>query len=193
MDAGQNDPDVVRFFPTPAAWRAWLERHHATERELWVGFHRKDSGKPSITWPESVAGALCYGWIDGVRKRVDETSYKIRFTPRRPRSTWSGVNLRMAEELIAAGLMSPAGMKAYEARTAERSEIYSYEQRKSAAFSPADERRFRAERAAWEYFQSCPPSYRQLATWWVVSAKKPETREKRLAKLIAESAVGRRI
>ena len=185
--------DKIRFFPTPASWRSWLSQHHATATELWVGFYRKDSGKPSITWPESVAGALCFGWIDGVRKRIDETSYKMRFTPRKARSNWSRVNLAMAEELIAAGLMTPAGTKAYEARLPERSGIYAYENRKNAALSPADEKRFRADKAAWKFFQSCPPGYRSTVTWWIVSAKKEETRQRRLATLIADSAAGRTI
>src|SRR5579872_1044345 len=121
-----------QFFATPAAWRAWLEKHHADSDELWVGFYKRDSGRPSITWPESVDGALCFGWIDGVRKSVDSTSYKIRFTPRKARSIWSAVNVKRAAELAKLGLMHSAGLAALEKRTGARTEIYSYEQRKGA-------------------------------------------------------------
>lgn len=179
------------FFPTPAAFRAWLAEHHASATELWVGFYKKATGRPSLTWPESVACALSYGWIDGIRKTIDADSYKMRFTPRRARSNWSAVNLKLVEELIAAGLMTPAGMAAYEKRDATMAG-YSFEQRRDVALDPAHEKRFRASRAAWEFFQAQAPSYRRLAIWRVVSAKKEETREKRLEKLIAESAAGRR-
>src|SRR5258708_34910449 len=117
-----------KFFPTPAAWRDWLEKHHQDHKELLVGFYKKDSGKPSITWPESVDGALCFGWIDGVRRRIDEVSYSIRFTPRRPRSIWSAVNIKRVEELAQQGLMSAAGIQAFEARQEDPSRIYSFEQ-----------------------------------------------------------------
>ena len=187
------DPADPIFFPTPAALRAWLEEHHATARGLWVGFHRKRSGQPSITWPEAVDQALCYGWIDGVRRTVDADRYTIRFTPRSPRSTWSAVNVRRATELLDLGLMRPAGRRAFEARTEARTATYSYEQRQTAALDDADEARFRADPAAWAFFQAQPPGYRQTAIWWVVSAKRPETRQRRLASLIADSAQGRRI
>ena len=182
----------IKFFKSSADFRKWLERHHATAQELWVGYYKKDSGKPSITWPESVDEALCFGWIDGLRKRVDATSYKIRFTPRRPRSIWSAVNIRRAEELIKAGRMQPAGLKAFEARTEDRSRVYSYEQKDE----PLDEqyaRQLRANKQAWKFFQAQPPGYRKMMTRWIVSAKKEETRQKRLAQLIAESAQGRAI
>src|SRR5438477_9019122 len=116
------------FFPSPSAWRAWLEKHHADTTELWVGLYKRESGRPSITWPESVDGALCFGWIDGVRRRIDDVSYSIRFTPRKPVSTWSAVNIRRVEQLIGDGLMHSAGMKAFEARQEKRSRIYSFEQ-----------------------------------------------------------------
>src|SRR6202047_2491880 len=132
-----------KFFPSPAAWHAWLEQHHEKHDELWVGFHKVGSGKPSITWPEAVDGALCFGWIDGVRKRVDDMSYKIRFTPRKPRSVWSAVNVRRATELSATGLMHPAGLAAFQKREGNLSEIYSYEQKKSAKLPAAYEKRFR--------------------------------------------------
>lgn len=180
------------FFATPAAWRDWLEQHHDQRPELLVGFYKKDSGKPSITWPESVDGALCYGWIDGVRRRIDDVSYSIRFTPRRPHSVWSAVNIKRVEELTRQGLMRPAGVKAFEARQDARSGIYSFEQQ-NVKFERAQESRFRANRAAWKFFQSQPPSYRRAATWWVVSAKREETRRQRLATLIQNSDQGRTV
>ena len=181
------------FFATPEEFRAWLAAHHADERELLVGFHKKATGKPSMTWPESVDEALCFGWIDGVRRSLGEESYLIRFTPRKARSTWSAVNIDRARELIAEGRMRPAGLAAFEARTDDRSAIYAYEQRHAAKLEPDHEREFRANTAAWEYFQSRPPSYRRTAIWWVVSAKREETRRKRLRTLIEGSAHGRTI
>jgi len=178
-----------KFFATPAEWRDWLEKHHHTHTELLVGFHKKDSGNPSITWPESVDGALCFGWIDGVRRRIDDLSYSIRFTPRKAVSTWSAVNIRRVGELGAEGLMHPAGIKAFEARKEVRSRIYSFEQ-ESVEFEGGQEKRFRANRAAWKFFQSQPLSYRRAATWWVINAKREETKQKRLAALIACSEGG---
>ena len=180
-----------RFFATAAELRAWLEAHHADETELLVGYYKKGSGRPSITWPESVDEALCFGWIDGIRRRIDDESYSIRFTPRRARSIWSAVNIKRAGELIAEGRMTPAGLAAFEARSDDRSAIYSYEQRHHAALDDEQERRFRANAAAWEWFQSRPPSWRRTAVYWVTSAKKPETRERRLATLIEDAAAGR--
>ena len=181
------------FFATPAAFRAWLAKHHETSRELLVGFYKKGSGTPSITWPESVDEALCVGWIDGVRRRIDDVSYSIRFTPRKARSNWSAVNVARVAELTREGRMRPAGLAAFEAREAARTGIYAYEQRKSAAFDADAERTFRANARAWDFFQSQPPGYRQLTTWWVISAKREETRRKRLTTLIADSAAERRI
>jgi len=182
-----------RFFAGPAAFRRWLARHHETKSELWVGFHKRATGKPSLTWPESVDEALCFGWIDGIRKRIDDESYTIRFTPRQPTSTWSAVNLRRMEELLAAQRVAPAGRAAYERRSAARSGIYSYEQRAAARFDATAERRFRAAKRAWAFFQAQAPWYRKTATYWVVSAKREATRERRLAQLIAASAAGRPI
>ena len=182
-----------QFFATPAEFRAWLEEHHADEPELLVGFYKKSSGKPSMTWSESVDEALCFGWIDGVRRSVDDERYTIRFTPRRPRSTWSAVNIERAKELARLGRMRPAGVKAFEARRDDASAIYSYEQRHAATLDPEHEREFRANTQAWEFFQRQPPSYRKAAIWWVVGAKKEETRRKRLATLIGDSAEGRRV
>jgi uncharacterized protein YdeI (YjbR/CyaY-like superfamily) len=182
-----------RFFAMQVEWRAWLEENHARVEELWVGFHKKASGKPSITWPESVDEALCFGWIDGLRKSVNETSYMIRFTPRKKRSTWSAVNIRRVAELKRLKRMHPAGLAAFERRLAEKSEIYSYEQRKTAKLEAADERRFRANAKAWKYFEALAPGYRRTATWWVVSAKREKTRRKRLATLMKRCAQGRKI
>ena len=182
-----------RFFATPAEWRAWLEEHHATAPELWVGFHKRGSGRPSITWPESVDQALCFGWIDGVRRRIDDDRYAIRFTPRRKGSTWSNSNLKRVEELSRLGLMRQAGRDAHAARTVAKSGIYAYEQRKRAKLSPVLEARFKRNRKAWAYFQAQPAWYRRTAVWWVVSAKKEETRERRLVTLIEDSAAGRAI
>ncbi len=179
------------FFTTPSDFRAWLEEHHQTAAELWVGFHRKGSGKPSITWPEAVDEALCYGWIDGVRKGIDDSSYVIRFTPRKPRSRWSAVNISRVEELTRLGRMRPAGLKAFEERSAERT--YSYEQSHAVELDEADEQQFRSNPKAWEFFQVQAPSYRKAAIWWVISAKKEETRRKRLAQLIDDSAHGRTV
>ena len=179
------------FYATPEEWRAWLEANHADAREHWVGYYKRGTGRPSITWPESVDQALCFGWIDGVRKRVDEHSYTIRFTPRKRTSAWSRVNVARVAELTEEGLMRPAGIAAFEARTAEGT--YSYEQRDAAAFDPDRERRFRAEEAAWAWFSAQAPWYRRTATHWVMSAKREETRDRRLAQLIEDSAAGRAV
>ena len=181
------------FFAAPAELRAWLEAHHQAETELLVGFYKKGSGKPSITWPESVDEALCFGWIDGVRRSLGDDAYSIRFTPRKRRSFWSIVNIRRAGELTAEGRMRPAGLAAFEARTGERSGVYSFEQKDQIAFDEAAARRFQADAKAWAFFQAQAPWYRRTATWWVISAKKEETREKRLATLIEDSAAGRPI
>jgi uncharacterized protein YdeI (YjbR/CyaY-like superfamily) len=179
------------FFETPADFRAWLEEHHADRTELLVGFHKKGSGRPSLTWPESVDQALCFGWIDGVRRSLGEHSYTIRFTPRKTRSTWSAINIKRARELIEEGLMNPAGLAAFERRSDDRSRIYSYEQRKEAKLDPAAEKEFRANRKAWAFFSEQAPSYRRTATHWVISAKKEDTRRRRLKTLIEDSAAGR--
>ncbi len=175
------------FFVKPSEFRAWLEKHHDKTREVWVGFHKRSSGRPSITWPESVDEALCFGWIDAVRKSVDEARYTIRFTRRKPGSVWSAVNIERAKELVNLGRMQPAGLKAFEQRTDERSAIYSYEQRQSAELSGTFEDQFRANKKAWEFFLAQAPWYRRAAAFWVLSAKKDETQLKRLAKLIEDS------
>jgi uncharacterized protein YdeI (YjbR/CyaY-like superfamily) len=182
------------FFPTPADFRKWLEKNHDKASELLVGFHKKGSGKPSITWPESVDEALCFGWIDGIRRTLDEESYSIRFTPRRPRSTWSAVNLRRVAELTKLGRMHPAGTRAFETRDPERSGTYSYEQRQEALkLGPEYQAKLEANKKAWAFFQTQAPYYRRTASRWVMSAKKEETRLRRLATLIDNSSRGRRI
>ena len=181
------------FFATPSEFRAWLEEHHDTAQELLVGFYKKSSGKPSITWPESVDQALCFGWIDGVRKGIDDVSYTIRFTPRKPRSTWSAVNVKRATELARLGLMHPAGLKAFEERVEEKSGLYGYEQSNPVELGDAYEQQFRANSTAWDFFQAQAAWYRRTATWWVISAKQEETRLKRLARLIEDSEHGRTI
>jgi uncharacterized protein YdeI (YjbR/CyaY-like superfamily) len=181
------------FFATPTEFRTWLERHHADERELLVGFYKRGSGRASITWQESVDEALCFGWIDGVRRTIDGESYSIRFTPRQRRSIWSAVNIKRAGELIAEGRMTPAGRAAFEARTEDRSRVYSHERREAAKLAPDQQARFEADPAAWAWFQARAPSYRRQALHWVTSAKRPETRERRLATLIEDSAAGRTV
>ncbi len=179
------------YFSSPAELGAWLERHHESESELWLGYWKKATGKPSLTWSQAVDEALCYGWIDGIVRRVDDERHIQRFTPRKPSSNWSAVNIAKVEQLRAAGRMRPAGEAAFARRRADRSGVYSYEQRKDPQLEPEQERRFRANAAAWEYFMAQPPSYRRPALWWVVSAKRPETRERRLATLIEDSAARR--
>lgn len=185
-------PVKPKFFATQARFRAWLAKHHETADELLVGFHKRDSGKASITWPESVDEALCHGWIDGVRRGLDETSYTIRFTPRRARSIWSSVNIRRMSILLEQGLVTPAGSAAFERRSDDKSSIYAYEQRHVATLTPAQEKQFRANRKAWSFFTSQAPSYQRVMIYHIVSAKKDETKVKRLAALIAVSAEGRR-
>jgi len=181
------------FFATPADFRAWLERHHETEAELVVGFHKKASGRPSVTWPQSVDEALCFGWIDGVRHSLGDESYTIRFTPRRPTSIWSAINVARVAELTKLGRMRAAGVKAFAARTPARTGVYSFERQMAAELTPAQRRTLRANPAAADFFESQPPGYRKTAIHWVVSAKRPETRQRRLELLISDSAAGRRI
>ncbi len=181
------------FFATPEKFRAWLVKNHANKSELWVGFHRKSSGLPSITWPESVDEALCVGWIDGIRKSVDDASYKIRFTPRKKTSNWSAINIGRVAELTKEKRMQPAGLRAFEARQEVKSGVYAYEQRKLAALDAASEMEFRQHPKAWNFFQAQSPSYRKVLAWWVISAKRVETRRSRLLKLIDESEQGRRL
>lgn len=182
----------ARFFATAQEFGAWLAEHHTSAPELIVGFYKKGSGKPSLTWPESVAEALCVGWIDGVRRSLDEESYQIRFTPRRAGSIWSSVNIALAESLIAAGRMQPAGLAAYAARQENKSGIYSHEQREAEMPEPYASR-LREHAVAWAFFERQAASYKKAVHWWILSAKKEETRAKRLAELIADCEAGRRI
>lgn len=180
-----------KYFSKPEQFRKWLERHHETESELWVGFYKKTSGIPSITWPEAVDEALCFGWIDGIRKSIDGQRYTNRFTPRKAKSNWSNVNIERVAELTRLGRMTPAGLKAFEERDTKRD--YSYEETRSRAFTPEQEKTFRANKKAWAFFEAQPPGWRKTLIYWVTSAKREETRASRLEKLIKESAAGRRL
>ena len=180
------------FFATPDHFRAWLETNHTTETELFVGFYKKASGRPTLTWAEAVEVALCFGWIDGIRRSIDEISYTNRFTPRKRNSNWSAINIRTVERLIAEGHMRPAGLAAFEARKDFKSAVYSFEQ-SDVSLTAEDEAIIAANPAAWENWQKFPPSYRKLASWWVISAKRPETRTRRLQQLIDDSARGERV
>jgi uncharacterized protein YdeI (YjbR/CyaY-like superfamily) len=180
------------YFRSPAEFRRWLEKNHRSARELLVGYYKKDTGKPSLTWPESVAEALCFGWIDGIRRSVDAQRYTIRFTPRRTRSTWSAINIRLMKELEAAGKMTDAGRAAFAARMPEKSRIYTYEQRKEVRLAPTLVKRFKKHRSAWTFFTTQAPSYQKKAVTWVMNAKTPATRESRFARLLASAAAGKR-
>jgi uncharacterized protein YdeI (YjbR/CyaY-like superfamily) len=180
------------YFPSAAAFRARLETHHATHTELLVGFHKAGTGEPSMTWTESVREALCFGWIDGVRRRVDDARYTIRFTPRKASSIWSAVNVKHVAELTAAGLMRPAGLAAYERVKEGKTAVYSFEQR-TVDLPDAFAATFRTSKQAWAWFEQVAPSYRKAAVWWVISAKREETKAKRLQTLIDCSAAGERL
>ncbi len=182
----------VLFFRTSQDFRSWLAKNHATETELIVGFYKKGSGKPSIAYPEARDQALCFGWIDGVRRSLDDVSYTVRFTQRRPASVWSAVNIARVADLKKTGQMATAGLRAFENRLAHRTGLYSFEN-KPQSLAPAYEKQLRANKRAWEFFQSQAPWYRRSAAFWVMSAKKEETRLKRLGELIADSNVGIRI
>lgn len=177
------------FFPTPSDFRKWLVKNHGGATELFVGFYKVDSGKPSMNWSQSVDQALCFGWIDGVKYSIDKDSYKIRFTPRKKTSIWSSVNIKKVENLIAQGLMQPAGLTSFKNRTENKSKIYSFEN-EEVKFSPDFEKQFKANKKAWDYFQSLAPSYRKPSSNWVMSAKQESTRIKRLNELIADSKAG---
>ena len=181
-----------RHFKTPAGFRAWLEKNHATKRELWVGYYKKHTGRPTITWPQSVDEALCFGWIDGVRRPVDAESYAIRFTPRKPTSNWSAINLRRVKELMKSGHMRPAGRTAFETRRDKKSTGYSIAAL-PVDLDPAYAKRLRKNPAAWKFFQAQPPGYRKLVNHWVTSAKQESTRLARLEVVMVHSARGERI
>jgi uncharacterized protein YdeI (YjbR/CyaY-like superfamily) len=180
------------FFRSASDLRDWLERNHATTTELWVGFYKKSAAQNGITYPEAVDQALCYGWIDGIRKGIDASAYTNRFTPRKRRSTWSAVNIKRVGELTDLGLMHPSGLAAFNNRDPDRAGLYSFEA--SNRDLPEEyKEQFRANQPAWDFFQSQPPGYRKTASWWVISPKKEETRQKRLATLIEDSANARRL
>jgi uncharacterized protein YdeI (YjbR/CyaY-like superfamily) len=181
------------FFDSPAAFRAWLEEHHERETEVWVGFWKKATGKQGMNWSQAVDEALCFGWIDSIARSVDDERHVQRFTPRKNLSNWSAVNIAKVATLRAEGRMRPAGETAFERRRDDKTAIYSYEQRKNPQLEPHEQTQLEADAAAWAYFSSKPPSYRKPAIWWVISAKKPDTRARRLATLIADSAAGRTI
>ena len=182
--------DSPRFFAVPADMRAWLEENHDRVDEVWVGYYQKGTGLPSVTWPESVDEALCFGWIDGIRKSIDDKSYRIRFTPRRKGSHWSARNLGRMQHLIAKGLVAAPGLAAYERRDRRKEKLASYEQGGTVSLPAEYEARIRANAAAWEHFQAARPSYRKQVTWWVVSAKREDTRLCRLGILIESCAKG---
>jgi uncharacterized protein YdeI (YjbR/CyaY-like superfamily) len=174
-----------RYFATPEKFRDWLAKNHADAAELLVGFHKKGTDKPSVDWPQSVDEALCFGWIDGVRRSLGDESYTIRFTPRRPGSIWSSINIRRVAALKKLGRMQPAGLAAFAKRSRDRSAIYAYEQRDKARLAAPELRQFKANAGAWDFFSTLAPSYQHKALYWVTSARKPETRKARLARLIA--------
>lgn len=183
---------AATFFPTSKEFREWLEENHKKEKELLVGFYKVSTKKLSITWSESVDQALCFGWIDGVRKSIDDESYSIRFTPRKPTSIWSAINIKKVEELTQAGLMNPEGLKAFELRKEEKSAVYSHE-KELATLDPEFEKQFKANKKAWEFFNNQAPSYKKVMLHWIMRAKQEKTRLSRLEKTIRESELGKRV
>jgi uncharacterized protein YdeI (YjbR/CyaY-like superfamily) len=183
----------ARFFASPGEFRDWLDEHHETESELVVGFYKKHTGRPSLTWSESVDEALCVGWIDGIRRRIDDEAYSIRFTPRRPKSTWSAINIDKMAALKAEGRVRPAGLRAFEALEAGRARIYTYEENRPSSLDTEIEAAFKCNPVAWEFFQALPPSHHRLTIGWIMSAKRPETRRRRLQKAIDSFERGKRV
>jgi uncharacterized protein YdeI (YjbR/CyaY-like superfamily) len=183
---------IQLFFPTQSDLRKWFEKNHNKADELWVGYYKKSTGKPSITWQQSVDEALCFGWIDGIRKSMDENSYKIRFTPRRKGSIWSAVNTKRIKELIKLGLVKPSGLEAFSNRDEKKTKKYSFEQGK-VKLPEEYEKKFKANKKAWEYFQKLPTYAKRVSTWWIISSKKQETKLNRLDTLIKCSEEGRKI
>src|SRR5215211_6846234 len=181
----------AKFFSSPEQFRQWLERNHNRATELLVGFHKKSSGKKSVTYAEALDEALCFGWIDGVRKNLDQTSYTIRFTPRKPRSIWSLVNVKHVERLKKEGRMHAAGLEAYARRDPERTGIYAFEN-EPRQLSPTYEEMFRQNKKAWKFFEEMAPSLKKVSIYWIMSAKKEETRLRRLKHVIENSAKGTR-
>jgi uncharacterized protein YdeI (YjbR/CyaY-like superfamily) len=183
---------LLFFFPTQKGLRKWFEKNHKKEKELWIGFYKVASGKPSITWSQSVDEALCFGWIDGLRKSIDEESYCIRFTPRNPRSNWSAINIKKVEELTKLGLMMPEGLKAFGFRKEQKSKIYAYEN-PEVILDKSFEKLFKTNKKAWQFYHSMTPTYRKVTTRWIMSAKQETTRLKRLNELIKDCAAGKNI
>ncbi|MBI4663677.1 MAG: YdeI/OmpD-associated family protein [Verrucomicrobia bacterium] len=182
----------ILFFKSSSEFRQWLEENHDKTSELWVGFYKKDSGKTGVNYSEALDDALCFGWIDGIRKRVDARSYTCRFTPRKPKSTWSLINTQRGERLKKLGRMTPAGLKAFEGRRPNTTGIDSFEN-EARSLAPDFQRKFVANKPAWEFFQAQPPGYRRIASWWVMSAKREVTRLRRLACMISDSEKGARL
>ena len=180
------------FFSSQEKFRAWLEKHYQTETELLVGFYKVNSKKPSMSWSESVDQALCFGWIDGIRKSINEESYSIRFTPRKKTSIWSAINIKKVEELTKAGLMTEEGLKAFDLRSEERSRIYSHE-KETSFLTPDFEEQFKANKAAWDYFNKQAPSYKKVTIHWIMSAKQEKTKISRLEKAINISSEQKRM
>ncbi|KQP23556.1 YdeI family protein [Pseudorhodoferax sp. Leaf267] len=181
------------YFADPNAFRAWLQTHASSTCELLVGFYKVGTGQQSMSWSESVDEALCFGWIDGVRRRIDDARYSIRFSPRKPASIWSAVNIAKVAQLQAQGRMTDAGLAAFARRTAVRSAVYAHERQVPASLQPEEQHALREDKAAWAFFEGTPPSYRQRVLHWICSARKPATRTARLAKLMAASARGERL
>lgn len=179
------------FFRGPSEYRKWLEKNHETARELWIGFWKKSTGKPTMTWQETVDESLCFGWIDGIRKSIDADSYKQRVTPRRPTSIWSQINLGRVQALTAEGRMRPAGLAAFEKR--DRTRAYSFENKDHPGLGAAELKLLRKNKSAWKFFDAQPPSYKRVIGFYVMSAKKEDTRQRRLERLIQDSAAGRRV
>lgn len=186
------EPVNIKFFKTQDAFRKWLEKNHAQKGELWMGYYKKGSGKKSITYKEALEEVLCFGWIDGISRGIDEEKYCQRYTPRRKGSIWSAVNINKAEELIKNGKMHESGLHVYRNRDLKKAGLYSNEQ-KEIKFPPDFLKKLKTNKKAWEYFSTMPPGYRRTATWWVISAKQEETRRRRLDTLIADSPAGRKI
>lgn len=184
---------LVTFFHDAAAFREWLNVHHMQEKEVLAGFYKTASSKPSMTWPESVDQALCFGWIDGVRRSINKDAYCIRFTPRKASSIWSVVNIAKAEELIKNGLMQPSGLAVFEARNKRRTNLYSFEQKEAPKLAPELQQQFQAQPAAWQFFAGQAPSYQKTIIHWIMSGKKEETRMARLNQTIAASGQSKRL
>jgi uncharacterized protein YdeI (YjbR/CyaY-like superfamily) len=185
-------PSKPRFFATQDTFRRWLEKNHGTAKELWIGFYKVHTGKKGLTYAQAVEEALCFGWIDGLVRRFDAAAYMQRFTPRKAKSTWSEINIRKIEALTKGGRVAAPGLAAFNTRDPARTGLYSFENR-NPQFDAATVKRFRAKKKAWDFFEAQPPGYRRTATHWVMSAKREETRERRLARLIEDSANARRL